>query len=1188
MNVRTLLQESSASHVRGDLASAARGYDEILAAEPDHADALFLSGTLHAQRGEWDAARARLRRLLAAHPGHAEGWLNLAHVLERSGSTAEAIECYDAYLRLRPADAQTWFNLGLIAFQAKRFDDAARAYQAYVDRVPDSVEGHFNLGATLHDMHRLEAAQRQYERVLQLDPRQVEAHRGLGNIALHERRYQAAAEHFRQALALAPQDVEALSNLGVMLQKLGCLGEAEEALRAAVRIAPDHVNAHFNLGLVLLLQGRFREGWQEYEWRHRIKSRTPTRFTQPEWNGSPLHGKTLLLRTEQGFGDTFQFVRYGPLLQAQGARVVLECQPGLKRVLLRTPGIDMISERPASGQPLVEFDLHVPLLSLPRLFDTDAHNVPEAFPYIHPEPWLARRWAARLAGDGNFRVGIVWAGRPTHEDDRSRSCSLNDFLALASVSGVTLYSLQKGDALRQLAAPEVASRVVDLDPEIDDFADTAAAIANLDLVICVDTSVAHLAGAMGKPVWIVLPFAPDWRWLAAGEDNPWYPSARLFRQAANGEWGGVFARVREQLAAVARDRPAGGHPAPAEPPYDAALVAQMREARRALRRSDWAGAEAHCAAALASPAGQAEIHWLMGFAQFSLGRTEDALGALAAAYERWPRHAPLLKILGMALQTLDQRPEAEQCYQGALQYGNDDPEVLFNLGVLKHLDGQIETAAQLYDTAIALKPEFPDCLNNLGIALRSLGRTDEAIARFRDAIAIRSDFFDSLLNLGNTVYATGDAAAALDWFRRAAALRADHAGAHNGLGVALKALGHLDAALEALRRAVTLDPQSAEARANLGNALKQAGHLPEAVAAYRAALTLDPNNALTWSNLGSALHRSGAMTDALAAFEQALVLDPALPEAHWNRALVWLALGDYARGWAEYEWGFAAGARPLPARDIPAWHGETLADRGLLVSVEQGFGDAIQFVRFVRRLRPRVGKIVLECPPALTDLLRTCAGVDRVVTPEVPDAALPEVAARVALMSVPAVLGMGRPEPEEARPYLAVDEARLARFTSRIGTAGFRTGLVWAGSPAHQDDRSRSCPPALLQRLLSVPGTRFFSLQKGRAPTEAMLLGSELEDLGPALEDFADTAAAIACLDLVIAVDTAVAHLAGALGKPVWILLPFAADWRWGQEGETTPWYPSARLFRQRRPDDWEGVLDTVRHALDAFLAERP
>lgn len=1183
MDIQTLLREASAGHVRGDLAAAEAGYGRILSLEPSHPDALFLSATLHAQQGRVERAAALLKQLVAAHPTHTEGWLNLAHVLDQMGQKEGAARCYETVVSHRPQDVQSWFHLGLANFQAKRFEDAERAYRRYVELVPESIEGQFNLGAVLQDLNRFREAEQQYQRVLALDPRQVEAHRSLGAIALQERRYADAARHFQAGLSIAPDDVEMLSNLGVMLQKLNRLTEAEAVFRKAISLDPEHVNAHFNLALVLLLQGKFAEGWQEYEWRLRIKNRLPAVFDQPQWDGSPLNGKTILLRAEQGFGDTFQFVRYAPLVKAAGGRVVLECQPGLKRLLLRTPGIDMIAERPVSGHPLVEFDTHLPLLSLPRIFNSGFDSIPSQFPYIHAESWLVERWASRLAGDRRFRVGIVWAGRPTHEDDTNRSCSLGHFLRLATVPNVLLYALQKGEATRDLQAPEAAGLVENLDLEIDDFADTAAAIANLDLVICVDTSVAHLAGAMGRPVWVVLPFAPDFRWMAEGERSPWYPSMRLFRQHEAGDWDGLFARLSACLASEAANamaREDGGYA------YDETVVSGLRAARQAIRAARWDVAAQTSADIATKHPEMPEANWLLGTAEANGGLHAEALAHLVAAYEAWPQNPAVLKQLGITLQSLGEGEQAEQCYLGALTFGNDDADVLFNLGVLTHNSGDLQQASGYYQAALALKPNWPECLNNLGLALLGLGQREQAVPHFNEAVKLAPQFVEGLVNLGNALYLGGQVTDAAACFRQTLSLQPDHAGAHNALGVVLKAQGDPAGAALEFERALRVMPTLLEARNNLGNALRVLGQVDEAVRHYSMALDQNPGNAATWSNLGSALQQQGDVDGALAAFERALAIAPDFPEAHWNRALAWLLKGDYVRGWPEYEWGMAAGARPLTPRAIPFWSGEPLAGETLLVSAEQGFGDTIQFARFLQEARSKVGKLVLECHPALMSLLADCAGVDQVVPKDVPDEQLPAVDARVALMSLPGLFGVTSKDLPGAYPYVTPAADRVERFKAAIPPGGLRVGLVWAGASSHQDDRNRSLDAHLMSPLATVTGTTFFSLQIGRDPSDHASMGFPVIDLTPHIRDFADSAGALACLDLLICADTAIAHLAGAMGKPVWVMLPFASDWRWGQTGDTTPWYPSARLFRQPSPGDWSAPMAQLVAALrDQALA---
>lgn len=1179
MDTHALIKQASDSHLRGDLVTAEAGYAQLLAADPGNIDARFLNATLHAQQSKWALAADELRELVVLQPTHVDAWLNLAHVLEALSDIAAAVECYKVVLSHRPHDAQSWYHLGLMAYRTKNFAEAEGAYRQFVALTPLSVEGHFNLGATLHELMRLREAEAQYQRVLVLDASQVEAHRGLGTIAMQERRYADAVVYFQAGLAIAPNDVELLSNLGVMLQKCQRMTEAEAVFRQAIAHQPDHINAHFNLALILLLKGEFAEGWQEYEWRLRIKQRQLMAFNQPQWEGAPLAGKTILLRAEQGFGDTFQFVRYAPLIRALGGKVVMACQPGLKRLLLRTPGIDMIAERAVSGVPLMAFDTHLPLLSLPRVFNTRSETIPCEFPYIHPEPCLAQRWAARLGGDPRLRVGIVWAGRPTHEDDKNRSCALHYFLDLLALPDIGFYSLQKGEAVRDLQGLEFIERVIDLDPEIDDFADTAAAIANLDVVICVDTAVAHLAGAMNKPVWVILPYAPDFRWLEAGDASPWYPSMRLFRQANAGDWESVFTRLKSSLMQLVATRaPITANPAA----YDAITISLLRQTRLAVREARWDMVDSIALSAV-THAAMPEANLLLGVAELQQGLFAESLAHLVVAYEAWPEHPDVLRLLGIALQSLGQVEQAEAFYLEALRFGNDDPEALFNLGLLRHTAGELLHASHYYQAALALKPHSPECLNNYGLTLLSLGERNQAITQFKEAIRLAPTFVESLVNLGNALYLEGQLAEAANCFRQALSIQANHAGAHNALGVALKAQGKLLDAMAEFKQALSIDASLLEARNNLGNTCRALGRIDEAVKHYRAALAQNPESAITWSNLGAALQRLGEVADALGAFDRALGIAPDLAEAHWNRALCYLLTGDYARGWPEYEWGIQAGARPITPRLYPTWQGEMLPGKTLLVSAEQGYGDALQFVRFLNQTRERVGKLVLICQPALLPLLRSCQGVDTVLPNNFPATEFPPIDAQILLMSLPGLFGVTLATLSVSSPYIVADARRIEQIAPMIalGASGLKVGLVWAGSAEHQDDNDRSVDAKLLAAAFrDVAHIIFYSLQLGCGSAEYADAGGKIIDLAPHLNDFADTAAAISQLDLVISVDTAVAHLAGAMGVPVWVLLPYAPDWRWGLKMQTTPWYPSARLFRQTLRGDWQLVLKTLAEAL--------
>ena len=355
----------------------------------------------------------------------------------------------------------------------------------------------------------------------------------------------------RHAVQLAPSSVAAVANLGAALFRSGFVEEATPLFERAVR-AESHVPLHhINLAMALLSQGQFERAWDEFEWRHQWEGYAAfsQRFGQPEWRGEEISGKTILLHGSRGFGDTLHLARYVPLLAQRGARVLLDSPPELKRLLATMPGSPHLIE---PGQPIGNFDVHCPLMALPLTFGTTLQTIPANVPYLTPSAEDVQRWRARVASAGSrLNVGLVWAGNSAHGADRFRSLTLAS-LAPLSATHVTFFSLQKGPAAAQLAQSLPGMRIVDVAPELRDFADTAALIACLDLVITVDTSAAHLAGALGRPVWTLLSFAGEWRWLRDREDSPWYPTMRLFRQPALGQWTPVIERVAAELTRLQR------------------------------------------------------------------------------------------------------------------------------------------------------------------------------------------------------------------------------------------------------------------------------------------------------------------------------------------------------------------------------------------------------------------------------------------------------------------------------------------------------------------------------------------------------------------------------------------------------------------------------------------------------------
>ncbi|MTJ82603.1 MAG: tetratricopeptide repeat protein [Telmatospirillum sp.] len=1056
-------------HQAGRLAEAEKLYQLILASNPDHADSLNLLGVIAAQTGHSDLAIARIAGAIARN---------------------DRVPAYHN-------------NLGEVLRQAGRFAEAAASFRRALALSDDDADAHNNLGAACHALGELETA-------------------------IH---------HYRRALELRPLYPEALNNLGAACQESGDLGGAERCYRETLRLGFDDPKTRANLGTVLLAKGDFGEGWRLYDWRDKgpVPMVAPRHPDAPRWTGGDPAGLTLLLHGEQGFGDCLQFARYATVLASRGARIVLEVPRALTRLLSGLAGIDRII---ADGETPPPFDAHLPLMSAPGLCGTDLSSIPSDVPYVTADASRTVFWRHRLKPLPGFRVGLVWAGAPRPQDlrvnaiDRRRSMALAELSPLLTVPGVSFVSLQKGEAAGQKRALSDPSVLFDPMDAVADFSDTAAIIANLDLVISVDTAVAHLAGAMAKPVWILSRFDGCWRWLTDRDDSPWYPTARLFRQTVPGDWKPAVARMAADLVRVARGelpaaplpsaRPlatAAGtdSPPPLAPCIDNRRLTPIRALLDAGRPAE---AEALC--------------------------RSTAAGAVPE-----PR---LLHLMGLAVDGQGRAMEAVALFRQALAQDDRAADIHFDLAVVLQREGRPADAERAYRSVLALRPQDPVAWNNLGNALREQARPREATEAFLSAMRQDPDYIEPCFNLG--VMAHGD--------------------------------GRTDAAIGVYRATAARGPDFAPALINLGAALNDLDRLDEAETWHRRAIRLDPEDARPHHNLSVTLHRAGRLPGALSAAREAVRLDPAHAAAHLHLSHLLLLTGSWPEGWRDYEWRWKGGVPGLLPRSFarPQWTGGRLSGRTLLLHAEQGLGDTLQFVRFARPLAAAGAIVLVEAPAALVRLLASAPGVTRVIAAGDP---LPAFDLHLPMMSVPAVLGTRIDTLPAPEAYLEADPALSELWSGRLGPKLLpRVGLVWAGDPRTHDHRltlldgRRSLPLDLLRPLLAHPGIRFISLQKGRPSLQIETLPDALRPVDPMAEvtDFADTAAIVANLDLVITVDTSVAHLAGAMGKPVWILSRFDGCWRWLTDRDDSPWYPTARLFRQTQPGDWETVVQRVADAL--------
>lgn len=583
----------------GKLDEAAQYLLLAVSARPDYVEAHNNLGVVMILMGRRLDAIHHFRHVVRLRPSDPEALNNLGNALREEGMVEEAADLLRHALRLKPDFPDAMHNLGLVLSQINQLEEAAHHLQEAVRLRPDFADAHCDLGLIWVKQKKWAEAVEPFQQFIRLRPDRAEGYAHLGAVLRELGRLEESADRLHQAIRLAPEDANLRSSLGLTLQQLGHLAEAEEHLRIALRLAPDHPDAHNNLAITLAQMGRFPaaiehydraielhpeqpiyrrnralayltvgdflKGWSDYEYRWQCPGfvERQRRYPAAPWRGEPLQGKSILLFWEQGLGDTIQWARYGPIVKSLGAsKVILEVQPPLVRLLSRMEGVDRVV---SAGDQVELFDYQAPLGSVPGILQTTPASIPAPIPYLSAEPERIAFWRSQIASLPDFKIGIAWQGNPKQGGDRLRSIPLIHFTSIARIPGVRLFSLQKEYGVDQLRELSESVPIVDLGRRLDlsggAFLDTAAVMKCLDLVVTCDTSIAHLAGALGVPVWVALSAAADWRWLLDREDTPWYPTMRLFRQTRLKRWDDVFDRIVSEIRKL-REASARAHAIP--------------------------------------------------------------------------------------------------------------------------------------------------------------------------------------------------------------------------------------------------------------------------------------------------------------------------------------------------------------------------------------------------------------------------------------------------------------------------------------------------------------------------------------------------------------------------------------------------------------------------------------------------
>ena len=547
--MQNLLNQAFELHVSGNIQEAMGIYIQILPSQQDNEQLLFLLGTAYFQTGNAKEAVGCLQKSLDKNPSNPAAHSNLGLALQELKRFDEALQSYDQALRIKPDFAEAFYNQGNALRELERFDEALQSYDQALRIKPDSAEAFNNQGNALKELKRFDEALASYGEALRIKPDFAEAFNNQGNALQELKRFDEALQSYDQALRIKPDSAEAFNNRGKALKDLKQFDEALQSYDQALRIKPDYAEATWNKSFLLILIGNYLEGWKLYESRLEKEDTKKDyyQFQQTSWRGQEdIQGKTLLIHSEQGLGDVIQFVRYLKKIHQLGIKIILEVPEQLVS-LISTFDVPMTVVEKGKKRP--DFDAYCPLLSLPYIFKTTVETIPASIPYLFANKEKTEDWKLQLGNQTQKRIGLVWSGSTVHKNDHNRSISLDALSELLELP-FEWHSLQKEYRERDkeflLNHPEIHQH----QDELNDFSDTAALIECMDIVISIDTSVAHLAGALGKPVWILLPFMPDYRWMLEREDCPWYPSAKLVRQDESRNWSNVLNLIKNNLLLI--------------------------------------------------------------------------------------------------------------------------------------------------------------------------------------------------------------------------------------------------------------------------------------------------------------------------------------------------------------------------------------------------------------------------------------------------------------------------------------------------------------------------------------------------------------------------------------------------------------------------------------------------------------
>jgi predicted O-linked N-acetylglucosamine transferase (SPINDLY family) len=1194
---------------QGKMTAAIEAYRRALEYKPGYGKAAFNLGMALSGLARWEEARAALEAVVAQQPEHVEAQLELGMVYCRLNRRADGLSCFERVIALKPDHALAHYNEGTTLLQEARWKEAEDSLRRVLKLKPDFAEAQSNLGVVLLKQGRGTEAMGHFRQAIALNPDYAEAHNNLGKALLEEGRPAAALPYFRRVIEIGdridagtaatdvsgvPVDLYAQVYSTEMYASLFLPSTTADALMAAGR----RYARRFEASL--------KPVWPSHSNTRAAGRRLKIGYVSPDlnWHSVAFFLEPVLMQHDKAQVEVYCYYN-NTVKDAVTARLRLladhwvSCQPLSDEQLasrIRSDGIDILVDLAGhtKGNRLLVFarkpaPVQVSYLGYPATTGLQAMDwrlVTAATDPAGSEAWHSERlyrlprslWCYRppataeeVQGETPARgTGSISFGSMNNIAKVSEAAVKAWSEILKRIPGARLVMTGLADGAQQrmreqftehgieagrlrlydrLGTEEFHGVLGGIDLALDTFpyAGTTTTCEALWLGVPVltlsgETSVSRSGHALLQMLGLDELIAPN--------------EAEYVQKAIE------LANDLDRLDALRSGMRSRFEASPLRD--EAGFTRELEDAYRNM----WADWCAQPADPGADP--DPETSYRDGLRHLQAGRPKEAVASFEAVLARRPDHFHASHMLGVAALHEGQPEEALRHLDKALGIDAGEAGTYYNRGMVLQALKRPEEALASFDQALALEADFFEAWNNRGLALRDLRRPEEALESYRRALEIRPDAVHALNNLGNIQCDLGRYDEALLCFDRAGQLQPGHAQTHFNKGVALAGLKRVDEAAASYRRALECNPDYVEALNNLGNIYGQQRDYERAIACYERAIEIGPVHAEFHLSLGNLLHDLGRVDEALAHYLSAQGLDDSNAEAHWNEGLCRLMLGDLRDGFRKFEWRWKkpeyAAART--SFTTPPWLGyDDIAGKTILLWGEQGLGDMLQFCRYAPMVAARGGRVWLGVQPVLQRLLARLPGVERVPGP---GEMLKGYDYHSPLMSLPLVFGTTLETIPAQVPYLSADAAKVAEWRERLGPArGRRIGLAWSGNPEHKNDRNRSIPLETLAPLLKVEA-EFIGVQKEVRPSDqAALEAHGIKHYGEELQDFEDTAALLMNMDLVITVDTAIAHLAGALGRPVWILLPYAPDWRWLLGREDSPWYPTARLLRQPALGDW-------------------